>query len=81
MKSIRRTVNHCFPTTSEGNEPDSSGYELQWSALSDSHGTDAKAERRALPRVPPPRLYALIRRCNTYGYVDVRAMGTGHARD
>ena len=79
MKSVRRIVNHYFPTTSERNESNVAGYELQWSALPASYATGATGERRALFCAATPFLCAFIRRCNTYGYVDMRAMDTRYA--
>ena len=76
MKSVRRIVNHYLPTISGGNEPDSPGYELRWSVLPGSHAT---GERQALFCAATPILRAFIRHCNTYGYVDVRAMDTRYA--
>jgi len=79
MKSVRRIVNHYLPTISGGIEPDSPSYELQSSALPDSRATGAAGEWRAPFCAATPLLRAFIRRCNTYGYVDVRAMDTRHA--
>ena len=80
MKSVRRIVNQYLPTTSEGNEPDFPSYELQSSALPASYATGATGEWRAPFCAATPLLRAFIRRCNTYGYVDVRAMDTRYAR-